>query len=84
MTTIFRGMVNILAIASLGWFAGMIAWSGGRTNTFPKGLRIFGWINVLPGIITLIMPVFGFAYIQLLPLWMLWLGLQVRKLDISG
>ncbi|MDP6675378.1 MAG: hypothetical protein QGH93_11110, partial [Gammaproteobacteria bacterium] len=71
MTTMFRGMVNILAIAGLGWFAGMIAWSGGQTNTFPKGLRIFGWINVLPGIVTLIMPVFGFAYIQLLPLWML-------------
>jgi succinate dehydrogenase hydrophobic anchor subunit len=83
MTTIFRGMVNILAIAGLGWFAGMIAWCAGKTDTFPKGFRIFGWINVLPGIISLASPVFGFVYIQLLPLWMLWFALRIRKLEIN-
>ena len=40
MTTIFRGMVNILAITGLGWFAGMIVWCGGQTETFSKGFRI--------------------------------------------
>lgn len=83
MTTIFRGMVNVLAIAGLGWFAGMIVWCAGRTQTFPKGFRIFGWINVLPGIMSLMFPPAGFAYIQLLPLWMLWLGLGIRKLEIN-
>ena len=83
MTTIFRGMVNILAIAGLGWFAGMIAWCAGKTDTFPKGFRIFGWFNVLPGVISLASPVFGFVYIQLLPLWMLWLGLRIRKLEVG-
>jgi succinate dehydrogenase hydrophobic anchor subunit len=83
MTTIFRGMVNILAIAGLGWFAGMIAWCAGKTDTFPKGFRIFGWVNVLPGVISLVSPVFGFVYIQLLPLWMLWFGLRIRKLELS-
>jgi len=83
MTTIFRGMVNILAIAGLGWFAGMIAWCGRKTGTFSKGFQIYGWINVLPGIMSLIFPPIGFAYIQLLPLWMLWLGLRIRNLEVS-
>ncbi len=82
MTTIFRGMVNILAIAALGAFAGTVAWCAGRTDTFPKGLRIFAWINVLPGIMSLVFPPAGFAYIQLLPLWMLWLGWRIRTLPV--
>ena len=83
MTTIFRGMVNILAITALGWFAGMVSWCAGKTNSFPKGFRIYGWVIVLPGIMSLIFPPAGFAYIQLLPLWMLWLGLRIPKLAIS-
>jgi hypothetical protein len=80
MTTIFRGMVNILAITGLGWFAGQVAWCSARTDSFSKGFRVFGYINVLPGIASLIFPPIGFAYIQLMPLWMLWLGLRIRKL----
>lgn len=80
MTTMFRGMVNILAIVGLGWFAGMVAWCARHTDGFSRGFRIFGWINVFPGIASLIFPPAGFAYIQLLPLWMLWLGLRVRQL----
>jgi hypothetical protein len=83
MTTIFRGMVNILAITALGWFAGMIAWCAGQTDTFTKGFRIYGWFIVLPGIMSLIFPPAGFAYIQLLPLWMLWLGLRIRTLEVN-
>jgi len=80
MTTIFRGMVNILAVVGLGWFAGMVAWSAQHTEGFSKGFRIFGWFNVLPGIFSLIFPPAGFAYIPLLPLWMLWLGFRIRAL----
>jgi len=83
MTTIFRGMVNILAIAALGAFAGLVAWCAGRTGTFPKGLRVFAWINVLPGIMSLVFPPAGFAYIQLLLLWMLWLGWRIRTLPVA-
>jgi hypothetical protein len=83
MTTIFRGMVNILAITALGWFAGMIAWCAGQTDTFTKGFRIYGWFIVLPGVMSLIFPPAGFAYIQLLPLWMLWLGLRIRTLEVN-
>ena len=80
MVTIFRGMVNILAIAGLGWFAGQVAWCSALTSSFSRGFRIFGYINVLPGVASLIFPPIGFAYIQLLPLWMLWLALRIRKL----
>lgn len=80
MTTIFRGVVNVLAIAGLGWFAGQVAWCGGQTGTFSRGFRVFGYINVFPGIVSFIFPPAGFVYIQLLPLWMLWLGLRLRKL----
>ena len=40
----------------------------------------FGWVNVFPGVASLIFPPIGFSYIPLLPLWMLWLGLRIRKL----
>jgi hypothetical protein len=80
MTTMFRGMVNILAIVGLGWFAGMVAWCAARTAGFSRGFRVFGWINALPGVLSLIFPPAGFAYIPLLPLWMLWLGLRIRAL----
>ena len=79
MTTIFRGMVNILAIAGLGWFAGQISWCAIKTGAFPKGFAYFGYLNILPGIASFIFPPIGFAYIQLLPLWMLWLALLIRK-----
>jgi hypothetical protein len=84
MTTIFRGVVNVLAIVGLGWFAGQVAWCGRRSGTFSKGFAVFGYINVLPGIASLIFPPAGFAYIQLLPLWMLWLGLRLRQLPDSS
>jgi len=80
MTTMFRGMANILAIAGLGWFAGQLSWCAGRTGLFPKGFVWFGWLNVLPGIMSLVFPPAGFAYIQLAPLWILWLGLRLRRL----
>lgn len=82
MTTMFRGMVNILAIVGLGWFAGMVAWCARHTDGFSKGFRIFGWVNVLPGILSLIFPPAGFSYLVLLPLWMLWLGLRIRRLPV--
>jgi hypothetical protein len=80
MTTLFRGMVNTLAIMGLGWFAGQVAWCAQFTDGFSKGFRIFGWFNTLPGIVCIYLPVAGFAYLVLLPFWMLWLGLRIRAL----
>jgi len=82
-TTLLRGMVNVLAIFWLGCFAGMVAWSAKQTESFSRGFRVFGWFNVLPGIMSLYFPPAGFAYIQLLPLWMLWLGLRLPHLQVS-
>jgi hypothetical protein len=82
ITTMIRGIVNIMAIAGLGWFAGTLSWCAQRTGSFPKGFVWFGYLNVLPGIMSLIFPPIGFAYIQLAPLWMLWLGLGLRKIPV--
>jgi len=84
MVTIFRGMVNILAVVGLGWFAGMVAWCARRTVGFSTGFRAFAWVNVFPGVVSLVFPPAGFIYIPLLPLWMLWLGLRIRKLPAPG
>lgn len=81
MTTIFRGMVNILAVTCLGWFAGMIAWCAKETDMFSKGLRIWSWIVVLPGIMSLIFPPAGFSYIPLVLIWMPWLARSIRRLE---
>jgi hypothetical protein len=80
MTTLVRGIVNTLAIMGLGWFAGQVAWCAHRTDGFSRGFRIFGWLNTLPGIAAVFSPIFGFAYLVLLPFWMLWLGLRIRSL----
>jgi len=80
MTTMIRGVMNIMAIAGLGWFAGTLSWCAAKTGLFPKGFVWLGGLNVLPGIMSLIFPPAGFAYIQLAPLWMLWLGLGLRKI----
>jgi hypothetical protein len=79
-TTLFRGMVNTLAIMGLGWFAGQVAWCARFTDGFSRGFRIFGWLNTLPGILCIYSPIFGFAYLVLLPFWMLWIGFRIRAL----
>ena len=79
MTTLFRSFVNILAVIGLGWFAGQVAWCTLKTGIFPKWFGYYGWVNVLPGIASLIFPPAGFAYIQLYPIWMAALGIFLRR-----
>ena len=79
ITTMIRGVVNILAITGLGWFCGQVAWCTLKTGQFPKWFAYFGYVNVLPGIASLIFPPIGFAYIQLAPIWMLALGIFLRR-----
>ena len=78
-STMIRGVVNVLAVTGLGWFAGQVAWCCRRTDTFPKWFAWLGYVNVLPGIASLIFPPAGFAYIQLAPIWMLALGVFLRR-----
>lgn len=79
ITTMFRGVVNVLAIAGLGWFAGQVAWCTLQTGLFPKWFGYYGWFNVLPGVMSLVFPPAGFAYIQLYPIWMAALGVFLRR-----
>jgi hypothetical protein len=79
ITTMIRGVVNIMAVVGLGWFAGQVAWCTLKTGMFPKWFAWLGYINVLPGIASLIFPPAGFAYIQLAPIWMLALGIFLRS-----
>lgn len=79
ITTMIRGVMNILAIACLGWFAGQVAWCTLKTGIFPKWFGYYGWINVLPGLVGLAIPFAGFAYIQLYPIWMAALGVFLRR-----
>ncbi len=79
MSTMIRSFVNILAVVGLSWFAGQVAWCTKKTGVFPKWFGWYGWLNVLPGIASLIFPPIGFAYIQLFPIWMAALGIFLRR-----
>ena len=61
ITTMFRGIVNVMAIACLGWFAGQVAWCTLKTGRFPKWFGYYSWVNVLPGVMSLVFPPAGFA-----------------------
>jgi hypothetical protein len=79
ISTMFRGTVNVMAIACLGWFSGQVAWCTLQTGLFPKWFGYYGWFNVLPGVMSLVFPPAGFAYIQLYPVWMAALGVFMRR-----
>ena len=79
ISTMFRGIVNVLAITALGWFAGQVAWCTLKTGLFPKWFGYYGWVNVLPGVMSLVFPPAGFAYIQLYPVWMATLGIFLHR-----
>jgi hypothetical protein len=84
MTTLLRGAVNTVAIAGLSWFAGQVAWCTLKTGLFSKGFAWLGYLNVLPGLAALALPVAGFIYLKTAPLWMLWLGVLLWKLNNSN
>lgn len=79
MSTLIRSVVNIMAVMGLGWFAGQVAWCTLKTGIFPKWFGYYGWLNTLPGVASLVFPPIGFAYIQLFPVWMIALGIFLRR-----
>jgi len=79
ISTMIRGNLNIMGIAGLSWFAGLVAWCTLKTGIFPKWFGYYGWLNVLPGLAGLAIPFAGFAYIQLFPIWMAALGVFLRR-----
>ncbi len=67
--TMIRGAVNVLAIVGLSWFAGQLAWLTLRTGDFPRWFGWYGWLMVLPGVVSFPFPPAGFIYIQLTVIW---------------
>jgi hypothetical protein len=85
MTTLFRGIVNTVAITGLGWLAAQVSWCARRSgilldSAFDRWVNnLLGNLNVLPGLAAMALPVAGFIYLKTAPLWMLWLGLRLRR-----
>jgi hypothetical protein len=85
MTTLFRGMVNTVAIVGLGWLAGQVSWCARRSgilldSSFDRWVNnLLGNLNVLPGLAAMALPVAGFIYLKTAPLWILWLALRLRR-----
>jgi hypothetical protein len=85
MTTLFRGMVNTVAIVGLGWLAGQVSWCARRSgilldSNFDRWVNnLLGNLNVLPGLAAMALPVAGFIYLKTAPLWILWLALRLRR-----
>jgi hypothetical protein len=79
-TTMVRGVVNIIAITGLGLFAAFVGRAALKTGVFSKWGAWWGFTLLLPGIGGLISPIFGFSYLVFVLPWLIWLGLQFRKL----
>jgi hypothetical protein len=85
MTTLVRGIVNTVAIVGLGWLAAQVSWCARRSGILLESKldrwvnNLLGNLNVLPGLAALALPVAGFIYLKTAPLWMLWLGLRLRR-----
>ena len=80
MTTMIRGIANITAITGLGFFAAFTGRAALTSGLFSKWGARYGFILLLPGLGGLISPIFGFMYIALVVPWLIWLGLQFRRI----
>jgi len=79
MTTMIRGIVNMVAITGLGLFAAFTGRAALKSGLFSKWGAWWGFLLLLPGLGGLVNPIFGFSYIGLVLPWLIWLGLQFRK-----
>jgi len=80
MTTMIRGIANMIAITGLGFFAAFTGRAALTSGLFSKWGARYGFVLLLPGLGGLISPIFGFMYIALIVPWLLWLGLQFRNI----
>lgn len=79
INTLIRSVVNVLAIVGLSWLAGQLAWLTRQTREFPGWFVWFGWLMVLPGILSFPFPPAGFIYLQLTIVWAAALGIYLRR-----
>jgi len=79
INTLIRSVVNVLAIVGLSWLAGQLAWLTRQTREFPGWFVWFGWLMVLPGLLSFPFPPAGFIYLQLTIVWAAALGVFLRR-----
>ena len=79
INTLIRSVINVLAIVGLSWFAGQLAWLTQRTRDFPRWFGIYGWVMVLPGLLSFPFPPAGFIYLQLTIVWAGALGVYLGR-----
>ena len=79
INTLIRSVVNVLAIVGLSWLAGQLAWLTRQTRDFPGWFVWFGWLMVLPGLLSFPFPPAGFIYLQLTIVWAAALGVFLRR-----
>jgi hypothetical protein len=79
-TTMIRGIVNMIAITGLGFFAAFTGSAALRSGLFSKWGAIWGFVLLFPALGGLINPIAGFGYIALVLPWLIWLGMQFSKL----
>ncbi len=80
ITTMIRGVANILAVTGLGLFAAFTGRAALRSGVFSKWGAYYGFILLVPGLAGLVSPIFGFMYLVFVLPWLFWLGMQFSKL----
>ena len=80
ITTMIRGVANMIAIAGLGLFAAFTGRAALTSGLFSKWGAIYGFVLLFPGLGGLINPIAGFSYIAIVLPWLVWLGMQFSKL----
>ena len=79
INTLIRSVVNVLAIVGLSWLAGQLAWLTRQTREFPRWFVWYGWLMVLPGLLSFPFPPAGFIYLQLTIVWAAALAIFLRR-----
>lgn len=80
MTTMIRGIVNMIAITGLGLFAAFTGRAALKSGLFPKWGAYWGFVLLVPALGGLVNPIMGFMYIALVLPWLIWLGISFSKL----
>jgi len=83
ISTMIRGIANIVAITGLGLFAAFTGRAALVSGVFSKWGAYFGFLLLMPGLGGLVDPVFGFSYLGFVPVWLFWLGRQFSQLSRS-
>jgi hypothetical protein len=84
MTTMIRGITNMIAITGLGLMAAFTGYAALQSGRFTKWGGYYGFILLFPGLGGLIDPIFGFMYIALVLPWLIWLGMQFIKVSSTS